>query len=133
MIRRPMTFLATTLLALGMLAAPAAAHEEDSTPLHGHILIQRPTVEWLTTADDEVPWDGPYVTAIRRCVDLPVTPLRAHHANVHQGPGGDGLAHAGHAIAPIKPLGQLANCAALDMALTLGAVPAGPPPPPPTE
>lgn len=127
MIRRPMTLLATALLALSVLAAPATAHEDDD-PLHGHMLIQRPTVEFLTADDFRVSSEGFYVTAIRRCVDLPVTPLRAHHANVHQGPGGDGLANAGHAIAPVAPFGELENCAALEDVLVDGVVPAGPPP-----
>lgn len=90
MIRRPMTLLAAALLAISMLAAPAAAH--DDTPLHGHVLIQRPTVELLSADADGVPWDGPYLTAMRRCVDMPVTPLQGHHDNVHRGPGGAGLA-----------------------------------------
>ncbi len=127
MIRRTMTLVAAALLALSVLALPAAA--DDDTPLHGHMLIQRPTLEMLTTAEDGVPWDGLYVTAIRRCIDLPVTPLQGHHENVHEGPGGAGLQNAGHAVAPVAPLTPYADCAAFEAALAqAGALPAGPPP-----
>ncbi len=133
MIRRPLTLLAAGLLALSMLAAPAAA-DEDEPPLHGHMLIQRPTVDWLTVEDDGVPWDGPYVLAIRRCIDLPVTPLQGHHANVHEGRAAEGLANAGHAVAPVAPLTPYADCAAFETALAeAGALPAGPPPEPPSD
>lgn len=124
--KRAFTLLAATLLALG-LAAPALAQPPD----HGHVLVQRPVVEFL---QDGPLGPGPYLTGYRKCVDLAggrQVPLSAHHAHVHQGTAGEMLFdRAGHAVIPTAPLTPVEDCAGLADSLPLFA---GPPPPPPPE
>ena len=71
------------LLALGMLAAPAAAHTDEP---HAHALLLH--------------FDG---TSFERCVDLANAhklPNHVHHDTVHTGKAGSALQGAGHVVAP---------------------------------
>lgn len=114
--RRIVTTLAAALLALSTTAVPGMAHEQGP-PEHGHMLVQRPVIEFL---NDGPQGSGVYATGFRKCVDLPVVPLRAHHAGIHTGTAGQALSdRAGHAVVPTAPLTPYADCAALKAALPL--------------
>ncbi len=97
--KRTLTLLSAVLLALGMMAGPAAAQVDVDEP-HPHSLL-------IGFGDD----DGP--PTYDRCVDLAGgrdQPLRSHHDNVHTGGGVDdesgqgvnvkGIRTAGHAVIP---------------------------------
>lgn len=114
--RRIITILAVALLAVSMFAAPSIGAEQEDTPPHGHMLVQRP--EFGVVIVDDAPWFG--VTGIRKCVDLAAgnhLPLRAHHDTIHTGTAGMMLAErAGHAVVPTF---DYANCAELEAALPI--------------
>ena len=54
-----------------------------------------------------------YGVGFRKCIDMPVTPLQGHHANVHTGQAGLALERAGHAFVPSYnfPFTPWENCA----------------------
>ncbi len=89
--------LAAMLLAVGLLAAPAAAsgHGGHEVPPHGHVLLLHAT------------WTGPGVgpgtmpTSYARCIDLAAGQnIAAHHDTVHTGRAGQALRGAGHLVVP---------------------------------
>lgn len=114
--RRIVTTLAAALLALSTTAVPGMAREEGP-PEHGHMLVQRPVIEFL---DDGPQGPGVYAIGFRKCVDLPIVPLTAHHAGIHTGAAGQALRdQAGHQFLPTAPLSPYADCAGLEAALPL--------------
>jgi hypothetical protein len=108
--RRTTTMIATLLLALGLVAAPAMADEHGSpfdTP-HPHALLLHADV-----LDQPDPNTGaPYtVLGYGKCVDLAGgKALRQNnfHTNIHFGQAGQALRGAGHLIVPFF------DCATLD-------------------
>ncbi len=85
--RRAVAVLVGALLALGMLAAPAAAHTDEP---HAHaLLLHFAVVEGTPTYE--------------RCVDLANAsklPNHVHHDTVHTGKAGAALQGAGHVVVP---------------------------------
>jgi hypothetical protein len=116
--RKIVTIAAATLLALSLMAAPGMAHEQTAdTPPHGHLFVHRPVIEFIV---DGPQGTGVYATGFRKCIDLPVVPLTAHHAGIHTGAAGEALGErAGHVVVPTAPLTPWANCAELKAALPL--------------
>jgi hypothetical protein len=117
--RRIVTTLAAALLALSMMVGPGVAdeHQEGPPPEHGHLFVQRPVIEFLA---DGPQGPGVYATGFRKCVDLPVVPLTAHHSSLHTGSAGEALVeHAGHAVVPAAPLTPWESCADLEAALPI--------------
>jgi hypothetical protein len=115
--RRIVTTLAAALLALSTMVGPGMAdeHPQGPPPEHGHLFVQRPVIEFLP---DGPHGPGVYATGFRRCVDLPVVTLTAHHASLHTGSAGEALVErAGHAVVPAAPLTPWASCADLEDAL----------------
>ena len=107
MSKRITATLAAMLLAIGLLAAPAAAsdHSGHEVPPHGHMLLLHAT------------WTGPGVgpgtmpTSYARCVDLAAGRNNAaHHDTVHTGRAGQALRGAGHLVVPTF---AVPNCEAL--------------------
>lgn len=101
------TMLAASLLAVAMLAAPAAAdghngHDPSWGPMgpHPHALLINAT--FIENPFDE----GPPTIAVAwdRCVDLAggkALPKSNHHRGIHTGPAGAALReNAGHAVVP---------------------------------
>ena len=89
--RRGVAVLVGALLALGLLAAPAAAHTDQP---HSHSLLLHAEVEWTA--------EGPTVS-YERCVDLANArklPNHVHHDSVHTGVAGAALQGAGHVVVP---------------------------------
>lgn len=99
------TMLAAALLAIGLIAAPAAAHhdhDESWGPMgpHAHALLLNATFipNPGPTGPPEIPgaWD--------RCVDLAGGRVLAnsnHHTGIHEGAAGMALGiRAGHAVVP---------------------------------
>lgn len=88
------------MLALTMTIGPAGAQ----LPEHGHILLQRPVVDFLPEGPQG---PGVYLVDYRKCVDLAgnqALPLRAQHTHLHFGTGGEALfEHAGHVVIPVAP------------------------------
>jgi hypothetical protein len=110
--RRTITSLAALLLALGMMAGPAAAHEHGGPPdfdtPHPHVLLLHANV-----LDEPDPVTGaPYtVLGYGKCVDLAggkALPKNNHHYTVHFGRAGQALRGAGHLVVPFV------DCAMLD-------------------
>jgi hypothetical protein len=107
------------LLALSVVAGPAVADEghDHELPRHSHMLIQRPEVAYLTDGPDG---EGLYLLGWRRCIDLPVVPLQAHHRTIHTGnAGGQLLDRAGHVVIPSAGLAPWENCADFETWLPL--------------
>jgi hypothetical protein len=103
MTRRTVTLLAALLLALALLAAPAAARNDAWGPMgpHPHALLLHVQAE----PNPAYPTAGPpfIVTGFARCVDLAggkPLPGSNHHTTVHQGTAGGKLFAAGHLVAP---------------------------------
>ena len=101
------TMLAASLLAVAMLAAPAAAdghngHDPSWGPMgpHSHALLINAT--FIENPFDE----GPPTIAVAwdRCVDLAggkALPKSNHHRGIHTGAAGTALReNAGHAVVP---------------------------------
>jgi hypothetical protein len=108
--RRTLTLVAALATMLGMVALPAAAHEEPGTPLHGHMRLLH--AEWTG------PGVGPGTELISygKCIDLAggkALPLQAHHDTVHTGRAGAALRGAGHLTIPTAPLTPFTGCADL--------------------
>jgi hypothetical protein len=107
MIRRSVAALSAALLALAVLALPAAA--EEPTPTfewvdHGHVLL-------LGATYTQEPGEPPVVHSFERCVPLAggrVMALSSLHDKVHMGNANrKGLASAGHLVQPIGIIGYL--------------------------
>jgi hypothetical protein len=116
---RKVATLLAGLLALGVVAGPAVADDDEGheTPLHAHMLVQRPQVEYLEEGPEG---EGLYLVGWRRCVDLPVVPLRAHHARLHTGNAGEKLfERAGHVVIPSGGLAPWEDCAGFSEFLPL--------------
>lgn len=105
--------LAAMLLAIGMLAAPAAAdghhHDGDGWGAmgpHPHALLLHATTVPNPDYDANDPTTGPPVVAIAwaRCVDLAggkALPKSNHHRGIHTGTAGAALRErAGHVVVP---------------------------------
>jgi len=110
------TMLAASLLAVAMLAAPAAAHGDDGHddgwgPMgpHPHALLINAT----TVPNPAYPNSGPpaFPIAWDRCVDLAggkALPKSNHHRGIHTGTAGTALReNAGHLVVPV-------DCATLE-------------------
>lgn len=95
--KRRIAVLLVAMMALSLVAGPAMARPSHFDDSHGHMLVLGVEVEFL---EDGSEGPGPYVTGFRKCIDMPVTPLRGHHANVHTGQAGMALEGAGHAFVP---------------------------------
>lgn len=128
--KRRIAVLIAAMMVLSVMAGPAMAKPQMFDESHGHMLVLGVQAEFLTVEGDSVPWDGLYAVGFRKCIDMPITPLRGHHANVHMGQAGMALEGAGNAFVPSYnfPHTEWDNCA--DLADDL-PVPLGPPPPPP--
>jgi hypothetical protein len=101
--RRSTVLLAAIAMAIGAMAAPAAAGGHEP---HSHVLLLN--AEW----EGEGP--GTLIHSFDRCVELAAGQslrMRAHHANIHTGRAGGALASAGHLVAPIP------SCAAAEQAV----------------
>ena len=99
-LRRRVTLAMTLILAFGLFAGVAGA--DNGLPEHGHIKLIG--AEWTGSGagGDLV------IDSYRRCVDLPVTPLQAHHSSIHQGQAAAGLATGNpgqgtHLVLPVAP------------------------------
>jgi hypothetical protein len=117
--RKNLTAVLAGLLALGVVAGPAVADEEHDPelPRHSHMLIQRPEVAYLTDGPDG---EGLYLVGWRRCIDLPVVPLQAHHRTIHTGNAGIQLLdRAGHVVIPSAGLAPWEDCADFETWLPL--------------
>jgi len=97
--------LAAMLLAVGLLAAPAAAHDGHDDgwgPMgpHPHALLLH-----ATFIANPLPFGPPSIAVDwKRCVDLAggeALPRSNHHNSIHQGVAGRALSsNAGHAVVP---------------------------------
>jgi hypothetical protein len=79
-------------LAMGMLAAPAAAH---GPPAHTHALLLHAVWEGSGPSTE--------IHSYERCVDVAngrTLPNHVHHDTVHEGRAGAALNHAGHLVVP---------------------------------
>jgi len=91
--QRILAVVVGTLLALGMLAAPATA---SGPPHHPHAMLVH--AEW------EGSGPGTVVHSYERCVDLAngrSQPNHVHHDTVHEGAAGAALKGAGHLVVPL--------------------------------
>ncbi len=105
---RTTTMLAAMLLALSLLAAPAAAngeHDDGWGPMgpHPHALLLHADFEPNPLYGQ--PMQPPYlIHGFRQCVDLAggtALPRSNHHTGVHQGRAGDALRNnASHIVVP---------------------------------
>lgn len=105
MSKRITATLAAMLLAVGLLAAPAAAHDGHDDgwgPMgqHPHALLIN-----ATFIANPLPFGPPSIAvAWDRCVDLAggkALPRSNHHNGIHQGTAGRALSsNAGHAVVP---------------------------------
>lgn len=101
--KRAIMYVAALLMMVGMLAGPAAAHEENAgPPRHGHILLLH------------IEYDSGEPVGYGKCVDIAsnrALPLHVHHGTIHTGNAGQALLGAGHMVAPTAPLAPWENCA----------------------
>lgn len=95
--KRRIALLLAAMMVLSVMAGPAMAKPEKFEESHGHMLVLGAEVEFL---EDGPFGPGPYAVGWRKCIDMPVTPLRGHHSNVHMGQAGIALEAAGHAFVP---------------------------------
>jgi hypothetical protein len=110
--RRTITMLAAMLLALGMMAGPAAADEHGNgspfdTP-HPHVLLLHADVLDVPDPNTGAPYT---VLDYGKCVDLAGgKALRKNnfHTNIHFGRAGQALRGAGHLVVPFF------DCATID-------------------
>lgn len=98
--------LSALLLAIGLMAGSALAHEH--VPEHPHAMLHNfEVVDDGGTPND--PSDD--VIAFDRCIDLAnnqALPLEAHHHSLHTGTAGFGdvsvgITRAGHIVVPLEP------------------------------
>ena len=110
MIKRAITLVAATALAVGAMAGTASAEDHGGDPDHGHVLLLGVDLDTFE---------------FRKCVDLAGgnTGVRGHHPNIHTGKAGEALrGKAGHLVIPLNGFGggglaSLENCAELEAAL----------------
>lgn len=108
---RVTALLTAALLAVGLIAAPAAADVHASgPPPHGHVFLLHATWTGSGPATD--------LKAYQRCVDLAGgQSIPAHHDTVHTGRAGEALQGAGHLVVPTAQLGPIDDCAQLEALL----------------
>ena len=84
--------LAAMLLAVGLLAAPAAANGHEVPP-HGHVLLLHAVWTGSGPSTD--------LESYGKCIDLAAgQSIAAHHHTVHEGRAGAALRGAGHLVVP---------------------------------